>query len=179
MRNFEKFRRVEKISEKLEDTAAGTLVHIEFDSFSEAEKALFRKVDEINEEYNRTGNLQLLAENSDLIYKDLEIIHKRVKELYCYTIPTVMAGYSAIDREIIDYFFQLHFMNFEADFLQCIKHLHTWTKNDIDAFLSDLKRIGPCYYRIPRGFNESNSEEFDENAKSEISTAAMEEEEDR
>jgi hypothetical protein len=167
VRNFENFRRVEKISEKLKDTTAGMLLRIDFDSFSEAEKVLFRKVDEISAEYGRTENLQLLVENGDLIYKNLEIMHKRVKELYCWTIPTVIAGYSAIDREIIDYFFQLHFMNFEVDFLQCIKHLHSWTKHDIDEFLSDLKKNGPCYFRIPRGFNESNSKEFDENAKSE------------
>jgi hypothetical protein len=175
MKNYEKFWRVEKISEKLKDPTAGTLLHIDFDSFSEAEKVLFRKVDEISEEYERTGNDELLAENSDLIYKNLEIMHKRIKELYCWTIPTVIAGYSAIDRESIDYFFQLHFMNFEADFLQCIKHLHTWTKHDIDEFLSDLRKSGACYFRIPRGSNESNSKEIDENAKSEISTAVVEE----
>ncbi len=139
---------------------------------------LFRKVDEIIEEYDRTENPQLLAENGDLIYKNIEIMHKRVKELYCWTIPTVIAGYTSIDREIIDYFFQLHFMNFEADFLQCIKHLHTWTKHDIDEFQSDLKKTGPCYFRIPRGFNESNSKEFEENAKSEISNTVVEEEQE-
>jgi hypothetical protein len=178
MKNYEKFYKVEKISEKLKDPTAGTLLHIDFDSFSEAEKALFRKVDQISQEYDRTGNYEILVENGDLIYKDIEIIHKRIKDMYCYTIPTAVAAYSAIDREIIDYFFQLHFMNFEADFFQCVKHLQTWAKRDIDAFLSDLKKIGPCFYRIPRGFNDDNSKEFDENAKSEISTAIAEEEQE-
>jgi hypothetical protein len=82
-------------------------------------------------------------------------MHRRIQELYCWVIPTAISGYTAIDREIIDCFFQLHFMNFEIDFLQCVKHLHTWTKRDFDEFLCDLKKNGPFLYRIPRGFNES------------------------
>ena len=175
MKNFEKIRRVEKIAEKLKDTSEGTLLRIDFDSWSEAERALFQKVDQINEEYVRTGNYELLAENADLIYKNLEVMHRRIRELYCYTIPTVISGIAAVDREVIDYFFQLHFLNFEADFLQCVKHLHTWTKRDFDQFMCDLKKNGACYFRIPRGFNERNSKEFDENEKSMISAVAEDE----
>jgi hypothetical protein len=105
-------------------------------------------------------------------------MHRRIKDLYCYTIPTAFAAYSAVDREIVDYFFQLHFMNFEADFIQCLKHVQTWKKQDIDQFLSDLKKFGPHYYRIPRGFNDQNSKEFDQNAKSEIATTEAEEEQE-
>jgi hypothetical protein len=166
MNIFEKFRRLEKIEEKLKDTSDGMLLRIDSDSWSEAEKALFRRVDEISDEYERSGNYELLVQNQDLIYKNIEIMHRRIKELYCYIVPTAIAGYTAIDREIIDYFFQQHFMNFEADFIECVKHLHTWTKHDVDKFLCDLKKTGPCYFRIPRGFNDRNSKEFDENAKS-------------
>ena len=177
MKNYEKFWRLEKISEKLKDTTAGSLLHIDFDSWSEAEKVLFQKVDEIDEEYQRTGNQEILAKNGDLIYKNIEIMYRRIRELYCWVIPTAISGYTAIDREIIDCFFQLHFMNFEIDFLQCVKHLHTWTQRDFDEFLCDLKKNGPFLYRIPRGFNESNSKEFDEKTKSKESYAIEQEKE--
>ena len=179
MRNFEKFRRVEKISEKLKDTTAGTLLRIHSDSWSEAEKALFRKVDEISEEYERTGNDELLAENSDLIYKNIEIMQKRVQELYCWIIPTAVAGYTSINREIIDYFFRLHFMNFEADFLQCVNNLHTWREGDFQEFLCNLKKNGPFFYRIPRGYNKYNSKEIHEIVNSKESAMTGEEKQEK
>jgi hypothetical protein len=175
MKNYDKLWRVEKISEKLKDTTAGSLLHIDFDSWSEAEKALFRKVDEIEQEYQSTGNAEVLAKNPELIYKNLEVMHRRIQELYCWTIPTLISGYTTIDREIIDCFFQQHFINFEVDFLECVKHLQTWSKRDFDEFLCNLKKYGPLLIRIPRGFNESNSKEFDENAKSKESTATEDE----
>jgi hypothetical protein len=141
-------------------------LRIDFNSWSEAEKALFQKVDEINEEYQRTGNDQVLAKNVDLIDKNIEIMHKRIQELYCHIIPLAMSGHTGINREIIDYFFQLHFMNFEVDLIQCVNNLHSWTESDFKEFLCDLKKNGPFFYRIPRGYNSYNSEDFLDKTKS-------------
>jgi len=52
--------RVEGLSEKLKDTMSGCFVHLDFDSFSEPEKRLFAKVDEIEEKYIQTGSLMVL-----------------------------------------------------------------------------------------------------------------------
>jgi hypothetical protein len=64
------------------------------------------------------------------------------------------------NKEIIDYFFKLHFYNFEADLYECLTHVRTWTEKDREEFLLDLKEHGANFFRIPRGFNEDNCKEI-------------------
>jgi hypothetical protein len=147
-------RRVDGLSEKLRDTTSGSMVHLDFDSFSEPEKLLFRKVDEIEEKYRQTGSIEGLVENGDLISKNLEVILRRVRELYCYVVPMVLGCDGT--NEIVEYFFRLHFYNFEADLTECLARVHTWSEKDREEFLLDLRKNGAFFFRIPRGFNENN-----------------------
>jgi hypothetical protein len=62
-------------------------IKIDFNSFSEAEKLLFNKVDEIEEKYRQTGSEHLLVENADLISKNLEVI------LACSKAPSKTSVY--------------------------------------------------------------------------------------
>jgi len=156
MKTNDMFRRVENISEKLNDPTTHNLLRVDLNSLSEAEKALFRKVDEISEEYQRTGNPELLVKNDDLIYKNIEIIYKRVTELYCGIIPLFICGATALNYEVVKSFFQLHFLNFEADLFECVRNLQRWEERDIQEFLCEIKSR-PFLIRIPRGFNEYNS----------------------
>ena len=144
------FRRVENVSEKLKDPTDNTIIHLNFDSFSEAEKALFRKFQEIEEEFQRTGNENLLLENADLMLKPSEILAKRVTELYRHTMTTLLACDER--REIVDYFFDLHFYNFETDIVECLANLRNWSDKDRDEFLADVKKNGVRPFRLPRGF---------------------------
>jgi hypothetical protein len=148
-------RRVDDLGEKLKDTTLGSVIHIDFNSFSEAEKLVFRKVDEIDEKYRQTGSEAVLAENADLISKNLEIILRRVTELYCYVVPVVLGLGDSF--EIVEYFFKLHFYNFEADLAECLVNVRKWSEKDSEDFLLDLKQHGSLFPRIPRGFNEHNS----------------------
>ncbi len=163
MKNERLFRRVESLSEKLADKTSGNLVHIDFDSFSEEEKHLFRKVDEIEEKFLQTGSMEPAAENFELIYKNLEVILRRVREMYCYVVPMVLGSDGT--KEIVEHFFKLHFYNFEADLTECLKKVRTWTEKEQRDFLSDLQKNGPCLFRIPRGFNDSNQEMEKSNLK--------------
>jgi hypothetical protein len=101
--------RIDDLSEKLEDTTLGSIVRLDFNSFSEAEKLAFSKVGEIVEKYRQTGSEDALVENTDLISKNLEIIFRRVTELYCYVVPMVLGCGGS--QEIVEYFFKLHFYN--------------------------------------------------------------------
>jgi hypothetical protein len=96
----------------------------------------------------------VLLKNSDLICKSSEIFFERVTELYCYVATTT----SRFDesKEIIEYFFKLHFLNFENDLAECLNHLRRWSEKDREEFLCDLKKNGPFFYRIPRKFNDHN-----------------------
>lgn len=147
------FRRVENVSEKLKDPTANNILHLDFNSFSEAEKSLFRKVQEIEEEFQKTGNENLLLENADLLLKPSEVIMTRITELYCYVIKTLLACDEK--REIVDYFFKLHFYNFEIDLVECLAHVHNWSDKEKEEFLADVRKNDVHPFRIPRGFDES------------------------
>ncbi len=150
------FKRVENVAEKLKDPTANCLIHIDVNSWSEAEKALFGKGDEVSEEYHRTGNIEVLIKNDDIINKNIEVMWKRITELYCSTVPMSICGATGLNYEIVNYFFKLHFLNFETDLFECARNLLRWEESDRQEFLSDLKKKGPLYFRIPRGFNEYN-----------------------
>lgn len=158
MNNLKLTKRVESLCEKLRDNSSENILQIDFNSFSEAEKILFHKVDEIEEEYRKTGSVELLAENSDLISKNLEVILRRVTELYCYVVPMVLGSDGSY--EIVKYFFKLHFYNFEADLIECLAHVRTWSKKDREEFLLDLRKNGAFFFRIPRGFSEYNDKGY-------------------
>ncbi len=145
-------RRVEGLIEKLKDPTVGSLVHLDFDSFSEPEKILFRRVDKIEEKYRQTGSLELLAEDVDLISKSLEVFLRRVRELFCCAVPGVLGGDGA--DEVVEYFFRLHFSNFEADLTECLAQVCSWSEKDREDFLLHLKKNGEVLFRVPRGSND-------------------------
>jgi hypothetical protein len=151
-------RRVNTLSEKIKDTTSKELIHLDFDSFSEAEKLLFRKVDEIEEKYLQTGSTEHLDENFELICKNLEVIFRRVRELYCYVVPMVLGSDGS--HEIVEYFFKLHFLNFEADLAECLANERSWSEKDRDDFLADIRKNGSFFFRIPRGFKEHNDKDL-------------------
>ena len=121
-------KRIDDLSEKFKDTTLGSIIHLDFDSFSEAEKLAFSKVGEIVEKYRQTGSEDALVENTDLISKNLEIIFRRVTELYCYVVPMVLGCGGS--QEIVEYFFKLHFYNFEADLNECLANVRKWSEKD-------------------------------------------------
>ncbi|MGA2681027.1 MAG: hypothetical protein ABSF44_04415 [Candidatus Bathyarchaeia archaeon] len=167
MKTSDMFRRVENLTEKLKDSTTGSFLRVDFNSFSEAEKALFRKGDEVSEEYYRTGNTELLVKNDDLIYRNIELMWKRITELYCYTVPMSICGATGLNYEIVNYFLKLHFLNFETDLFECVGNLLKWEESDRQEFLSDLKKNGPVLFRIPRGFNDYDNKTLNETKNSE------------
>ena len=152
MKNAHLFRRLDSLGEKLADKNSGGMVHLDFESFSEEEKRLFRRVDEIEAKYLQSGSWE--PEGDELLHKNLEVILRRVREIYCFTVPLALGSYAT--REIVEYFFKLHFLNFEADLAECLSHVRTWKEKDQSDFLADLAENGPRFFRIPRGFNDRN-----------------------
>ena len=126
-------------------------------------------MNEIENEFQQTGNEDILLKNADLMLKPSEIIVKRTTELYCHALPTVLGYFE--NRELVDFFFKLHFYNFETDLAECLENIRTWTDKDKEEFLLDLKKTGTQLFRIPRGFDKDyckelsdliNSKELDE-----------------
>ncbi len=150
-------RKVNRLSEQLADPIH-TEIKLDANSFSEAEQLLFRKVDEIAEKYRETGSIEGLVENSDLISKNLEVFLMRVRELYCYAVSTVLGCGSS--NEVVEYFFRLHFYNFEADLTDCLAEVNKWSESDREEFLLELRRNGSIFFRIPRSLGDHDGKEF-------------------
>lgn len=152
-------RKIDRLEEKLAYPTHSE-IKLDLDSFFEAEKILFHRVNEIAKEYRQTGSAKVLLKNSDLISKNLEVILMRVRELYCYAVPRVL-GCGETDG-VIEYFFWLHFFNFEADLKDCLAHLAGWSKEDREAFAQDLKDDKVGFFRIPRDLNDVDALELDD-----------------
>ena len=63
-------------------------------------------------------------------------------------------------NEIVEYFFRLHFYNFEADLTDCLAQVNKWSEKDREEFLLDLRKNGGVFFRIPRGFGDFDGKEF-------------------
>jgi hypothetical protein len=152
-------RKINRLEEKLADPPHSE-IKLDLDCFSEAEKILFGRVDEIAKEYRQTGSVEVLLKNSDLISKNLEVILRRVRELYCHIVPRVL-GCGETDA-VVEYFFWLLFFNFEADLKDCLAHLAAWSKKDREAFAQDLKDNKAVFFRIPRDLNDFSDLDLDD-----------------
>ena len=91
VKNFVLAKRIDNLSKKITDPDTENIIHLDFESFSEAEKILFRKVNEIEEEFQKTGKEEIPIKNADLLLKPSEIILRRITELYCYVATTLLA----------------------------------------------------------------------------------------
>jgi len=151
VKNFDLGKRIDNLSKKINDPNPEEIIHIDFESFSDAERILFQKAAEIEEEWRKTGKEEILLKNAELLMKPSEVIFRRITELYCYVATTLLAG--GQNKEIVDYYFRLHFYNFEADLSECLAHVRTRSEEDNEEFLSDLKQNGAFFFRLPRGYS--------------------------
>jgi hypothetical protein len=76
-------RRVGDLSEKLEPVQSD-VVRLDFDSFSEPEKQLFRKIWEIQEKYGGSPPADVIEANKEFIFKASEVISWRGLELFMF-----------------------------------------------------------------------------------------------
>jgi hypothetical protein len=130
------------------------VVRLDFDSFSEPEKQLFNKIWEIQQEYGLSPPADVVEVNKELIFKALEIVFRRVLELFLFTVPKAFCW-----NEIEEWYFKLHFYNFFEDLEECLERVRKWSEKDREEFLKDMKEHGMMnkVFRIPRGLNDRNT----------------------
>jgi hypothetical protein len=73
------------LSEKLKPIPSD-VVRIDFGSFSEPEKQLFRKIWEIQAKYGDSPPADVIEANKRFIYKALEVVSWRVLELFMFVM---------------------------------------------------------------------------------------------
>lgn len=135
------------MSEKLKPVASD-VVRVDFDSFTEPEKQLFRKIWEIEEEYGSSPPADVIEANKEFIFKAREVLSFRVLELFMFVMREVLGG-----DEIEEWFFKLHFYNFFQDLSECLKNVRNWSEKDREEFLRDMKENDMMnkVFRVPRG----------------------------
>jgi len=144
---------VDDLSEKLKSVPSD-VVRIDFDSFSEPEKQVFRKVLEIEEKYGASPPADVLKANMEFVFKAREIVSWRVVELFMFVMRETLGG-----DETEDWYFKLHFYNFFADLAECLANVRKWSEKDREEFRDDMKQNDGWnkVFRIPRGFTEHNT----------------------
>jgi hypothetical protein len=146
-------KRVDALSEKLKPVSSD-VIRIDFDSFTEPEKQLFRKIWEIQAKYGSSPPAEVMEANREFIFKAGEVVSWRVLELFMFVMREALLG-----DEIEEWYFKLHFYNFLADLSECLKRVRKWSEKDREEFLRDMKENDMMnrVFRIPRGFNEHNT----------------------
>jgi len=139
MKGWQLHRKVNDLSGKINDAACGGGVRLDFESFSETEKLLFGKADEVDEEYRRTHDDVFLEKNADLLVKRYEVIFRRLNELYCELAPTLIAWDRTDDYEVFEFYFKLHMMFFHQDLGEQLRKVRDWPEKKRLAFASSLR----------------------------------------
>ena len=149
MKSWRLDRRVGALSEKLKPVSSEG-IRVDFDSFTEPEKQLFRKIWEIEEEYGSSPPADVIKANKEFIFKAEEIFSWRVLELWMFVMREVL-----LRDEIEEWFFKLHLYNFFEDLSECLKNVRNWSDKDREEFLRDMKENDMMnkVFRIPRDSN--------------------------
>ena len=146
-------RRVGALSEKLKHVSSD-VIRIDFNSFNEPEKQLFRKIWEIEQKYGSSPPADVIEANKEFFFKAREVISRRVLELFMFVMGEVLGG-----DEIEEWYFKLHFYNFFQDLSDCLKNVRKWSEKDREDFLIDMKQNGMMnkVFRIPRSLKDRNT----------------------
>lgn len=146
-------RRVDDLSEKLKHVSSD-VIRLDFDSFTEPEKQLFRKIWEIQQEYGSSPPADVIEANKEFIFKVRDVIYRRVLELFMFVMGEVLGG-----DEIEIWYFKLHFYNFFEDLSDCLKNVRKWSEKDREEFLRDMKQNDMMnkVFRIPRGLKDRHT----------------------
>jgi len=145
LKSWQLDRKIGVLSEKLKSVQSD-VVRLDFDSFSEPEKQLFNRIWEIQEKYGSSPPADVIEANKELTFKALEVIFRRVLELFLFTVPKAFCW-----DEIEEWYFKLHFYNFFKDLEECLERVRRWSAEDREEFLRDMKESGMIdkVFRIP------------------------------
>jgi hypothetical protein len=122
-------------------------IRVDFDSFPEPEKQLFRRILEIQGKNGSEPSAEVVEANAEFIFKAREVIGWRVLELFMFVMKELL------DDEIEEWYFKLHLGNFFADLNECLKRVRKWSDKDREEFLKDMKESGMLNkgFRFRRG----------------------------
>ena len=119
--NFSKLsKKVDDLSEKLADEPKECIGRFDNSSFSEAEKVLFRKFEELQEEYGTPLPNDILKANMDLVSKANEVIFRYALGTFRFTVLCHLGNpENKIDTVLFQFTFPQILGGFERCFEEC------------------------------------------------------------
>jgi hypothetical protein len=130
-------RKVEGLSTKI-DSPAKTETCFDINCFSEPERHLLNKIQEITDRYAPAmPPKDVIEKNADLWYKGLEIFGRRATELFVEVVPD-----SLCCDELEQWYFKLYFHNFWLDWMDSIKEVRKMPKEKRDELLLERREMG-------------------------------------
>jgi hypothetical protein len=130
-------RKIKGLSNRIDDSIE-TETRIDISSFSEPERKLLDKVQEIVDKYApATPPQDVIEKNADLWNKGLEIFARRATELFVYIMPA-----SLCCDELEEWYFKIYFHNFMLDWLEHVEQVRETPKEKRDALIVERREMG-------------------------------------
>ena len=139
MKPWQLNRKIKCLSHRIDDPAR-TETRFDINCFSEPERKLLDRVQEIVDKYAPASPPQdVIENNSDLWYKGLEIFGRRATELFVDVVPD-----SFCCDELEEWYFKVYFYNFWLDWMESIKELPQNAKEATRSASFGTPRNGPA-----------------------------------
>ena len=137
MKPWQLNRKVKGLSERIDDSVK-TETRFDINCFSEPERRLLDKVQEIVDKYAPANPPKdVIEKNADLWHKGLEIFGKRANELFVEVIPA-----SFCCDELETWYFKMYFYNFWLDWLESVEKVRNMPKEKRDALILERREMG-------------------------------------
>jgi hypothetical protein len=137
LKSWQLNKKVMGLSDKLTDSAK-TETRFDYNCFSEPERKLLDKVQEIVDEYAPASPPQdVIEKNADLWYKGLEIFGRRATELFVEVVPE-----SFCCDELETWYFKVYFYNFWLDWMDSVKEVRKMPKERREVLLLERREMG-------------------------------------
>jgi hypothetical protein len=133
LKSWQLSKKVEGLSNRIDDSAK-TEAKIDISSFSEPERRLLDKFQEIKDKYAPAlPPKDVLEKNADLWYKGLEIFARKATAIFVYVMPA-----SLCCDELEEWYFKLYFHNFMLDWLESVERVRDMPKEKRNALIVGL-----------------------------------------
>ena len=137
MKPWQLNRKVNGLSSIINGSAKSE-TRIDINCFSEPERHLLNKIQEITDRYAPAmPPKDVIEKNADLWYKGLEIFGRRATELFVEVVPD-----SFCCDELEKWYFKLYFHNFLLDWMESIKEVRKMPKEKREELLLERREMG-------------------------------------
>jgi hypothetical protein len=137
LKSWQLNKKINGLSNRI-DSSIETEIRFDINSFSEPERKLLDKVQEIIDKYSPAIPPQdVIEKNADLWYKGLEIFARRATELFVEIMPVPLCC-----DELEEWYFKMYFYNFLCDWLESVERVHKMPKEKREGLISERREMG-------------------------------------